>query len=74
MGGIIYFSSISWAIQARKLLERQGMPSNMRKISRIGEGGGCGYALDLKRGDSASALGLLESAGIKYVDPRTVNF
>jgi len=73
VGGTIYFSSISWAIQARKLLERQGMPSNMRKISKIGSGGGCGYGLDLQRGDVNTALHLLNNAGIKYIDPRDIS-
>ena len=68
MDGTIYFSSISWAIRAQKLLESQGMPSNMRKISKIGSSGSCGYGLDL-RGDIRIALHLLESAGIKYINP-----
>jgi len=66
LGGTIFFGSISWAIQAQKLLKRQGIPSNMRKVSNIGSGGGCGYALDL-HGNLNSALHLLEDAGIKYI-------
>ena len=62
----IFFSSISWAIQAQKLLEKHGMHSSMRKVSKIGPDGGCGYALDLS-GDLNSALRLLESEGIKYI-------
>jgi len=69
--GTIYFSSISWAIQAQKLLERQGMPSNMRKISKIGPSGGCGYGLDL-RGNLDTAFRLLEGAGIKYINPHDI--
>ena len=71
MDGTIYFSSISWAIQAQKLLESQGMPSNMRKISKIGPSGGCGYGLDLN-GDIDAAFRLLDSAGIKYIHPNDI--
>jgi len=66
--GTIYFNSISWAIQAQKLLEGQGMPSTIRKISKIGPSGSCGYGLDL-RGDTDAAMRLLEGAGIKYIHP-----
>jgi len=66
LGETIFFGSINWAIQAQKLLAKQGIPSNMRKISNIGSGGGCGYGLDL-RGNANSALRLLEDAGIKYI-------
>ena len=68
MNGTIYFNSISWAIQAQKLLESQGMPSTMRKISKIGASGGCGYGLDLSENVDA-AFRLLDSAGIKYIHP-----
>ena len=66
MGGTIFFGSVSWAIQAQKLLKRQGMHSNMRKISNIGPGGDCGYALDLHE-DLDSALRPLQDSGIKYI-------
>ena len=66
MDGTIFFGSISWAIQAQKLLEKQGITSDMRKVSNIGPDGGCGYGLDL-HGDLHSALQILESADIKYI-------
>ena len=71
MDGTIYFNSISWAIQAQKLLEKQGIPTNMRKISKIGPSGSCGYGLDLS-GDIDAALRLIEGAGIKYINPEDV--
>ena len=66
MDGTIFFGSISWAIQAQKLLEKHGIATNMRKISNIGPNGSCGYGLDLS-GDLDSALNILESADIKYI-------
>ena len=66
MDGTIFFSSINWAIQAQKLLEKHGISSNMRKVTNIGPDGGCGYGLDLY-GDLDTALHILESADIKYI-------
>ncbi|MCL2579634.1 MAG: DUF3343 domain-containing protein [Oscillospiraceae bacterium] len=66
-GGTIVLSSITWAIRAQKLLEAQGIASNMRKISKIGKLRGCGYGLEIADHLEA-AVRILDNGKIKYID------
>ena len=66
-GGTVLFNSITWAIRAQKLLNGQGIGSNIRKISKVGQSKGCAYGLDVKK-DFSKALRILENSNIRIVD------
>jgi len=65
--GTIILSSITWAIRAQKLLEKEGIPTEIRKISKVGKLRGCGYGLTVND-DLQTALRLLDEGKIKYID------
>ena len=67
MGGTILFNSITWAIRAQKLLEGQGMRSDIRKISKAGANKGCAYGLDVPK-DLQDIVRMLEAQGVRIVD------
>ena len=67
ISGTILFNSITLSIRAQKLLDGQGLKSNIRKISKTGSTKGCSYGLDVQ-GDLNRALRILDSAGIRYID------
>jgi len=69
-GGIVLFSSITWAIRAQKLLAAQGIESSIRKISKTGKNKDCAYGLDVKS-DFEYALRILKSSDIRIVDALT---
>ena len=66
-GGTILFHSITWAIRAQKILDAQGINTNMRKISKTGASKDCAYGLDVKT-DLQKALRILESSNVRIVD------
>ena len=66
-GGTILFNSITWAIRAQKLLEEQGMRTDIRKISKVGVNKGCAYGLDVPK-DLQKAVRILKEQGVRMVD------
>ena len=68
MVGTVFFSTSTQAMQAIKALEEQGIQvGKVRKVANIGQGLGCGYALDLQNGSLEDALQLLQTADIRYL-------
>ena len=65
--GTIILNSITWAIRAQKLLEKEGISTNIRKITKVGKLHGCGYGLRVDN-DLQAALRLLDEGKIKYID------
>lgn len=66
-GGTILFNSITWAIRAQKVLEGQGVRSDIRKISKAGPSKGCAYGLDVPK-DLQKMVRVLEEQGVRIVD------
>jgi len=66
-GGTILFNSITWAIRAQKVLEGQGVRSDIRKISKAGVAKGCAYGLDVPK-DLQKMVRVLEEQGVRIVD------
>ena len=60
---IIRLSSVTYAIRAQKMLERNGIKSFIRKHAASQISGGCGYGVEV-RGDIRAARGILQNAGI----------
>ena len=64
---MIRLSSVTYAIRAQKLLERQRIKSYIRKLSRSSQTEGCGHGLEVY-GDLSAVLGILAAAGIRVLD------
>ena len=58
------FSSVTYAIRAQKLLERQGIRSYMKKLTGTPGAQGCGYGLEIND-DPEKARRLLAEADIR---------
>ncbi|MCL2035281.1 MAG: DUF3343 domain-containing protein [Oscillospiraceae bacterium] len=64
---IIRLTSVTYAIRAQKLLERQGIRSTIKKFARSLEVNGCGYGVEIDKMDLDKAAGILKSADIRIV-------
>lgn len=62
----IRLTSVTYAMRAQKLLERQGIRAYVRKIVKSLSVHGCGYGVQVV-GDAEAAARLLTAAGIRVV-------
>ncbi|MBR2405738.1 MAG: DUF3343 domain-containing protein [Clostridia bacterium] len=62
----IYVSSVTNAMQGKRLLEKQGYTVHVQRSSRVQEDTGCGYSL-LVRGNADRATELLKKNGIRVL-------
>lgn len=63
----LMLSSITYAIKAQQLLERNGIPSSFSKTPIQQSGRGCGYSLKIRKRDLQRVRALLDEAGIKVL-------
>ena len=67
MKTIIRLTSVTYAIRAQKLLERQGMRSYIKKLASNMSEHGCGYGLEVDANQLQQALEEITKAGIRVV-------
>ena len=65
---IIIFSSITYALKAQGILERNGIKSKLEKIKKEIALNGCGYGLKIKNSDVINAKNAVEREGIKVIN------
>lgn len=65
---IIKLTSVTYAIRAQKLLERQRIRSTIKKIVRNMHISGCGYGLEISAADLDMAQKIINSAGIRIIE------
>ena len=58
-------SSVTYAMKAQKLLERNGLHTSVQKAPLSPGSKGCGYALTVRMGEERAAKNLLARAGIR---------
>lgn len=58
--------SMTYAMQARELLQRHGISSNIVRLYPGESPNGCAFGLELHRGALQAAYALLKKADIKY--------
>lgn len=63
---IIKLESLTFALQARKLLARNGKRSKIRKLESL-NGNGCGYGLVIENCDPFTLANILRGASISYM-------
>lgn len=63
----IRLTSVTYAIRAQKLLERQGIKSYIKKIAKNLGNQGCGYAVEV-HGNLDRAIEIIGSSGIQITE------
>lgn len=58
--------SLTYAMQARDILNKRGIQSNAVRLQAGESSGGCAYGIELSRRDIMAASSLLRLAGIEY--------
>ncbi len=62
----ITVTSVTYAIKAKKILERAGVKSEITKLEDLERSGGCTYGVKIKAADHYRAVAALNGRGIKY--------
>ena len=65
---ILIFSSITYALKAQGIFEREGIKSKLEKLKKEKALGGCGYGLRILNSDVIRAKNAVEKERIKIVD------
>lgn len=65
---LIRLTSVTYAIRAQKMLERQGIRSTIKKITRSLQVSGCGYGLEINAADLELAKSTLNASDIRIVE------
>ncbi len=65
---ILIFSSVTYALKARGVLEREGIKAKLEKLKKNQILHGCGYGLKIKNSDVLTSRGICEREGIKIID------
>ena len=66
MKSAFLFESVTYAIKARKHLERQGIRSKLVKRDGVLPDYGCSWMLEIDTGDYYSAITHLRDKGLKF--------
>lgn len=64
---LILFASITYALKAKKYLERRGVICDIIRTPRFVNGCGCGHSLKLRELDLQRSFDMLERAGYQVV-------
>jgi hypothetical protein len=70
MSDCLHFSSMTTAMHAQKLLQRNNISSNIKRVVSQNKCG-CGYCLNVK-GNAQKAGEILRSAGVKFKTPQEI--
>ena len=62
----IYVSSVTNAMHAKRVLEKQGFAVHVQRSSHVQEESGCGYSV-LVRSQAAKAVEILKQNGIRVL-------
>ena len=62
----LYVSSVTNAMHAKRVLEKQGLAVHIQRSSHVQEESGCGYSV-LTRASAAKAAELLKQNGIRVL-------
>jgi hypothetical protein len=63
----IRLTSVTYALRGQKLLEQQGIRSQVKKMVKSTKVQGCGYGLEIM-GEGERAVQILQDAGIRIID------
>lgn len=63
---LLTFRSVTAAMNALQRLRRAFFSAELRRAPRMGNSGGCGYALRLSEKDAADALAILRREGYSF--------
>lgn len=65
---IIVFSSITYALKAQGIFEKNGIQSKLEKLKKEYALNGCGYGLKIKNQDVIKAKNAVQNEGIRIVN------
>lgn len=65
---IIIFSSVTYALKAQGLFEKEGVKGRLEKLKKDQKLNGCGYGLKIKNADVITAQNIAKREGIKIID------
>ena len=63
----IITGTVTYAMRAREILNRQGFKAEVATNSSLGSAYGCGYGVRLRGGDPGAAIGILKRNGVKVL-------
>lgn len=65
---IIIFSSVTYALKAQSLFEKEGIKGRLEKLKKDYKLNGCGYGLKIRNSDVLEAQKIANREGIKIID------
>ncbi len=65
---VLVFSSITYALKAQGIFERNGIKSKLEKLKKDQSLNGCGYGLKLRNQDVINAKNAVEAEGIRIIE------
>lgn len=65
---LIRLTSVTYAIRAQKLLDKQGIRVTVKKLARSLQVNGCGYGLEVSPMDLDAAVEAINSAEIRIIE------
>lgn len=65
---ILIFSSITYALKAQGIFDKNGIRSKLEKLKKEQSLNGCGYGLKIRNQDVIKAKNEVESNGIRIID------
>ena len=65
---ILIFSSITYALKAQGIFDKNGIRSKLEKLKKEQSLNGCGYGLKIRNQDVIKAKNAVESNGIRIID------
>lgn len=65
---ILIFSSVTYALKAQGIFEKEGIKSRLEKLKKDKALNGCGYGLKIRNSDVIRAKNAAEREKIKIID------
>lgn len=65
---ILIFSSITYALKAQGIIEKEGIKTKLEKLKKGKSLHGCGYGLKIRNSDIIGAKNAVEKERIKIID------
>ena len=65
---ILIFSSITYALKAQGIFDREGIKSKLEKLKKNRSLAGCGYGLKVRNQDVIKAKNIASGEGIKLIE------
>ena len=64
----LVFSSVTFALKAKNVLEEKGIRGKVEKLKEISVASGCGYGVKIDMQNKVDALRVLKRYNIKIID------